>query len=113
MMNVHHELNMKDIEISSLRIQNEQLQNELKREKEKADNFNKTSEAMKHFEKSLKSPRSNNDTSGLGFTSTKEGETSNSAEKRSEKGKNSKPTCHYYDKKGHNTNVCRSRKTNQ
>ena len=33
MMNAHHELKMKDIEISTLRIQNEQLQNELKREK--------------------------------------------------------------------------------
>ena len=30
----------------------------------------------------LKSPRSNNDTSGLGFISTKEGETSKSVEKR-------------------------------
>ena len=34
MMNAHHELNMKDIEISTLKMQNEQLQNDLKREKE-------------------------------------------------------------------------------
>ena len=45
MMNVHHELNMKDIEISTLR-----MYNELKREKEIAENFNKSSEAIKHFE---------------------------------------------------------------
>ena len=40
-----------------------------------------------------KSPRSNNDTSRLGFTSIEEGETSKSAKQRSDKGKNSKPTC--------------------
>ena len=33
MMNIHHELNVKDIEISTLKLQNEQLQNDLKREK--------------------------------------------------------------------------------
>ena len=33
MVNIHHELNMKDIEISTLKMKNEQLQNELKREK--------------------------------------------------------------------------------
>ena len=113
MMNAHHELNMKDIEISTLKMQNEQLQNELKREKEIAKIFNKSSEAIKHFEQLLKSPRSNNDTSRLGFTSTKEGESSKSVEQRSDKGKNSKPTCDFYGKKGHTANVCRSRKTNQ
>ena len=40
-MNLHHELNMKDIEISTLKIQNEQLHNELKREKETTENLNK------------------------------------------------------------------------
>ena len=40
-MNTHHELNMKDIKISTLRMQNEELQNELKREKEIVENFNK------------------------------------------------------------------------
>lgn len=33
MMNAHHELNVKDIEISTLKMQNEQLQNDLRREK--------------------------------------------------------------------------------
>ena len=50
MMNIHHELNMKDIEISTLRMQNEQLQKKLKREREIVENFNKSSEAIKHFE---------------------------------------------------------------
>ena len=83
MMNTHHELNMKEIEISTLK-----MQNELKREKEIVENFNKSSEAIKHFEQLQKSPRPNNDTSGLGFTSTEEGETSKSVEQRSDKGKN-------------------------
>ena len=39
MMNAHHELNVKDIEISTLRMQNEQLHNDLRREKEIAENF--------------------------------------------------------------------------
>ena len=113
MMNTHHEINMKDIEISTLEMQNEKLQNVLKREKEIAENFNKSSEAIKHFEQLLKSPRSNNDTLGLGFNSTEERETSNNVEQRSDKGNNSKPTCHFCYKKGHTANVCRSRKTNQ
>ena len=33
MMNAHHELKMKDIEISTLRMENEQFKNKLKREK--------------------------------------------------------------------------------
>ena len=33
MMNSHHELNVKDIEITTLRLQNEKLQNDLRREK--------------------------------------------------------------------------------
>ena len=89
------------------------MKNELKREKEIEKSFNKSSEAIKHFEQLLKSPRSNNDTSGLGFTSTEEGETSKSAKKRSDKGKNSKPTCHFNYKKGHTANGCRRMKTNQ
>ena len=56
-MNIHHELNMKDIEISTLKLQNEQLQNKLKREKEIAENLNKSSEAIKYFEQLMKSPR--------------------------------------------------------
>ena len=84
----------------------------MRREKEIVESFNKSSEAIKHFQQLLKLPRSNNDTLGLGFNSTKEGESSKSAEERSEKGRNTKPTCHFYGKKGHTTNVSRSKKTN-
>ena len=94
-------------------MQNEQLQNDLKREKKFAESFNKPNEAIKYFVQLLKSPRSNNDTSGLGYTSTEEGESSKSAKERNKKGKNSKPTCHNYGKKGHTTNVCRRKTTNQ
>ena len=89
------------------------LQNDLRREKEIVESFSKSSEAIKHFEQLLKSPRSNIDTSVLGFTSTEEGESSKSVEERSDKGKNTKPTCHFYGKKGHTSNVCRSKKANQ
>ena len=85
----------------------------MRREKEIAESFNKSSEAIKHFEQFLKSPRSKNDTLGLGFTSIEEEESSKSEEERSEKGKNTKPTCHFCGKKGHTTNVCKSKKTNQ
>ena len=44
MMNAHHELNVKDIEISTLKMQNEQLQNDLRREKEITESFNKPNE---------------------------------------------------------------------
>ena len=64
-MNAHHELNVKDIEITTLKLQNEQLQSDLKREKEFAENFNKPNETIKYFEQLLRSPRSNNDTSRL------------------------------------------------
>src|SRR5271163_3688981 len=113
MMNAHHELNMKDIEISTLKMQNEQLQNDLKREKEIAESFNKPNEAIKYFEQLLKSPRSSNDTSGLGYISTEEGESSKTTEERNNKGKNTKPTCHFYGKKGHTSNVCRSKNSHQ
>ena len=113
LMNLHHELNMKYIETSTLRMQNEQLKNELKREKETAENLNKSSEAIKYFERLLKSPRSAHDTSGLGYTNTEVGESSKNTEQRNKKGKDSKPTCHYCNKKGHTANVCRSRRINQ
>ena len=61
MMNSHHELNVKDIEISSLKMQNEQLHNDLRREEEIVENLNKSSESIKSFEQFLKSPRSSND----------------------------------------------------
>ena len=113
MMNAHHELNVKDLEISTLKMKNEQLENDLRREKDITERFKKSSEAIKHFEQLLKSPRSNNGTSGLGFTSTEEGESSKSAEERSEKGKNTKPSCHFCGKVGHNSNVYRGKKNNQ
>ena len=112
-MNIHDELNVKDIEISTLKLQNEQLQNELKREKEFADSFNKPNEAIKYFEQLLNYPRSSRDTIGLGYTSNEEGESSKTTKERSIKGKNSKPTFHYYAKKGHTTNVYRSKSANQ
>ena len=40
LMNLHYELNIKDIEISTLKVQNDQLQSELKREKETTENLN-------------------------------------------------------------------------
>ena len=112
-LNLHHELNMKDIEISTLKMQNEKLHNELKRGKEIAESLNKSSEAIKYFEQFLKSSRSTYDTSGLGYMSTKVGETSESTKQRSEKGKDPKPTYHNCNKKGHIANVCRSTRINQ
>ena len=94
MMNLHHELNIKEIEISTLKLQNEKLQNELKREKEYANNINKPIEAIRYFEQLLESPKSSRDIAGLGYTSNEEGESSKAIEERSIKGKNSKPTCH-------------------
>ena len=44
-----------------------------------------------YFEQLLKSPKSNNDTLGLGYTTTEEGESSKIVEQRNDKGKNSKP----------------------
>ena len=61
----------------------------------------------------MRSPRSNNDTSALGYTRTKEGESSKTTEERNIKGKNSKPTCHYCGKKGHTPNVCKSKSASQ
>ena len=95
MMNIHQELNVKDIEITTLKLQNEQLQNDLKREKEFAKSFNKPNEAIKYFKQLLRSPRSSRDIARLGYTIIKEGESSKIAEERNSKGKNSKPTCHY------------------
>ena len=77
----------------------------MRREKEIAKSFNKPNEAIKYFEQLLKSSRSSNDTSRLGYTNTEEGESSNTIEERNEKHKNSKPTCHFCGKKGHTTNV--------
>jgi DNA-directed RNA polymerase subunit F len=109
----NHELNGKDIVITTLKLQNEQLSNDLRRENEFAKSFNKPSEALKYFEKLMRSPRPNDDTTGLGYTNTEEGESSKSGEERSDKGKNSKPTCHNCGKLGHTANVCRSKTANQ
>ncbi|WP_276192566.1 hypothetical protein [Enterobacter hormaechei] len=76
------------------------MQNLLNKEKEIAENLNKSSEAIKYFEQLMKFPRFAHDTSGLGYNSTEVGESSKSAEQRSDKGKDSKPTCHYYNKRG-------------
>ena len=89
------------------------MNNDLKRGKEFAKSFNKPSEAIKYFEEFMRSPRSNNDRSGLGYTSTREGESSKSAKERNNKGKNYKPTCHNFGEKGHTSNVCRSKTANQ
>ena len=112
-MNYHHELNVKDIEITTLKLYNEQKKNDLRREREIAESFNKPNESIKYFEQLLKSPRSNNDTIGLVCTSTEEGDSSKTTKERNEKGKNSKPTFHFCGKKGHTTNVCRSKNANQ
>ena len=61
----------------------------------------------------MRSPRSNNDTIGLGYTSNKEGESSKSGEKRNNKSKNYKPTCHNFGKIGHTKNICRSNNENK
>ena len=112
-MNAHHVLNVKDIEISTLNLHNEQWKNDLRREREIVESFNKPNEAIKYFAQLLKSPRPKNDTAGIGYTSTKEGESSKVVEERNKKGKNSKPTCHHCGKKGHTANVCRSKNANQ
>ena len=106
-MIANHEINSKDNEITTLKLQTEQWRNNLKREKEIVEHFNKPSEAIKYFEQLMRSPRPNNDTYGLGYTSTKEGESSKNVEEENNKGKNSKPTCHNCGKKGHTTNVCK------
>ncbi len=112
-MNASCELNVKDIEITILKLHNEQLQSDLKREKEFFESFNKPNESIKYFEKLLRSSKSNNDTLGLGYTSTEEGELSKFVEERNIKGKKSKPTCHYCGKKGHTTNMFWSKNKNQ
>ena len=49
-MIANHELNAKDIEITTLKLQNEQLRNDLKIEKYFSKSFKKLSEAIKYFE---------------------------------------------------------------
>ena len=87
--------------------------NDLRKKREIVESFNKPNESIKYFEKLLKSPRSKNNISGLGYTSIKEGKSSKTIEERSDKCKNSKPTCHFYGKKGHTANVYRRKNANQ
>lgn len=81
-------------------------------EKGFTESFNKPSEAIKYFEKLMRSPRPKNYTIGLGYTITKEGKASKSGKKRNNQGKNYKPTCHNCGKLGHTTNVCRRNNAN-
>ena len=46
----------------------------IEKEKEFAESFNKSNEAIKYFEQLLRSPRSSRDTIGLDYISTEEGE---------------------------------------
>ena len=76
-MITNQELMTNDLEISTLKIQNEQLQNELKAEKELTERMNKSSEAMRYFEDFIRTPKGISDTFGLGYISTfKKGESS-------------------------------------
>ena len=50
MMNAHHEFNIKAIEISTLKMKNEQLQNDMRRENESGEGFKNPNEAIKYFE---------------------------------------------------------------
>ena len=67
----------------------------------------KSSEAVRYFEDLLRSPKSINGTSRLGYA--KKGESSNNGEKKNTKGK---PTCHHCGKIGHTKNICRSKNVN-
>ena len=49
MMIANHELNANDIEITTLKLQNEQMRNDLKREKDFPKKFKEPSEAIKYF----------------------------------------------------------------
>ena len=65
--NTQLEIMINDVGISTLEMQNKQLQNELKVDKEITERMNKSSEVVRYFEDLLKSPRSTNDTSILGY----------------------------------------------
>ena len=96
-MLANQELNRKDIEIATLKSQNEQLRDELRIEKEVDDKMNKPSEAMKYFESMMKSPRKDKDTIGLGYSSTSEkGKSSDNGGKKVVRGK---PICYHCGKK--------------
>ena len=106
-MVTNQEMMTSDLEISTLKIQNEQLQNELKVENELTKRMNKSSEDVRYFEHLLRSPSSINDTSGLGYD--RKGKYSRNGEKKNTKGK---PTCHHYQKIGNTTNICKIKNGN-
>ena len=87
-MVTNQELITSDLEIATLKIQNEQLQNELKAEKELTERMNKSSEVVRYFEDLLRFPKRINDTSRLGYND--KGESSSNKEKKNTKGK---PAC--------------------
>lgn len=74
--------------------------------------MNKPSEAIRYFEELMRSPRSSNDTYGLGHPKhhslTEEGESSKSGELRNTNLK-VKHTCYHCGKLGHTTNICGSK----
>ena len=69
--------------------------------------MNKSSEVVRYFEDLLRSPKSINDTSRLGYA--EKGESSSNGEKNNTKGK---IACHHYGKIGHISNICRSKNGN-
>ena len=85
-MITNQEFMTNDLEIATLKIQNEQLQNDLK--------------ARKWLIERMK-------TSRLGYA--KKEESSSNGEKKNTKGK---PTCHHCGKIKHTTNTCRSKNGN-
>ena len=89
------EFNRKDVEISNLKFENEHLKNQMKHEKELIERLNKHEEYVRYYEELMRSQRRLHETFGLGYTknlsSTKEGESSKSGEKRNVKPRN-KPT---------------------
>lgn len=97
LMIANQELNRKNIEIATMKSQNDLLSNELRIEKEFIERFNKPSKAIKYFEQLMNTPRTNSDTIGLGYFTTKVRESSKSCEKRSNKRKINKPTCHHVE----------------
>ena len=72
--------------------------------------MDKSSEVVRYFEDLLRSPRSINDTSRLGYISNFEkGESSSNGENKNNRGK---PTCNHCGKIGHKTNICKIKNGN-
>ena len=62
---------------------------------------------MRYFEALIRSHKTINHTSGLGYV--EKGESSSNGQKKNTKGK---PTCHYYGKIGNTTNIYRCKNGN-